>query len=91
MKNGLFKLTWENIKSGAIYGILMLVSTIVLSIAQQVLEAKTFLGLNWLAIIDSSAVATLPLVIVVVSYVKNLLTTSDGKFLNATEVIPDKK
>lgn len=91
MKNGLFKLTWENIKSAIVYGLLTLAATFVLSVAQKVMDAGTFFGLNWLAIIDSSAVSTLPLIITAVSIIKNLLTTSDGKFLNTTDVIPDKK
>ncbi len=88
---GLFKLTKENIKSAFVYGFLTWIATFILAVIESIREAGTFLGLNWTAIIDSSAVATLPAIIVVVSMVKNLLTTSEGKFLGVTEVIPDKK
>lgn len=86
---GLFKLSWANVKSAIVYGLLTFLAAFILSIVQQVLDAGTFLGLNWVHIIDSSAVSTLPLMIVGLSIIKNLLTNSKGEFLGITNVIAD--
>lgn len=88
--NGLFTLTWSNVKSALVYGGLTLLVSFLLALAQNVLNAGTIFGLDWKAIIDSTVIATIPVIIILISLVKNLLTDSKGKFLGATEVIPDK-
>jgi hypothetical protein len=89
--NGLFKLTSANVRSALVYGALFFILTLLLAIAQNVLNAGTIFGLNWKYIIDSSVIATLPALIVGLSLLKNLLTNDKGQFLGFTEVIPDKK
>lgn len=91
MSSNMFKITWSNVKSALVYGFLTLVAVFTLSILQSILDAGTILGLNWIAIIDKSVIATIPSVIIVLSLVKNFLTDKNGKFLGITEVIPDKK
>lgn len=88
--NGLFTLTWSNVKSAVVYGVLALGATFILSFLQSVLNAGSIFGLDWKSIIDSATIATIPVFITFVSLGKNLLTTSQGKFLGVTEVIPDK-
>lgn len=90
MLNGLFTLTKANVKSAVVYGILSLGATFLLSFLQGVLDAHSIFGLDWKSIIDSAAIATIPVLITFVSLGKNLLTTSQGNFLGVTEVIPDK-
>jgi ABC-type glycerol-3-phosphate transport system permease component len=90
MLNGLFTLTWANVKSALIYGALALITTFLLSLLQSVLNAGSIFGLDWKSIIDSAAIATIPVLITFISLGKNLLTTSQGNFLGVTEVIPDK-
>lgn len=88
--NGLFTLTWSNVKSAVVYGLLTLGVVFLLSLAQSVLNAGSIFGLNWKAIVDNAVVATIPTLIVMISLLKNLLTNSKGNFLGAVEVIPDK-
>lgn len=91
MKNGIFKITWSNVMSALVYGILTLGAVFLLSIFQGILDKGSIFGLDWKRIVDHATIATIPTLIAGVSIFKNLLTTSDGKFLNTTEVIPDKK
>lgn len=88
--NGLFTLTKANIKSALVYGVLTLAVSFALAFAQNVLNAGSVFGLNWKAIIDSSVIATIPVLIALISLGKNLLTDSQGRFLGAATVIPDK-
>lgn len=88
--NGLFTLTWSNVKSAVTYGVLTLAVTFALSIAQSVLHAGSIFGLDWKQIVDSAVIGTIPALIVIISLAKNLLTNSKGNFLGAVEVIPDK-
>lgn len=88
--NGLFTLTKANVKSALVYGLLTLGISFALAFAQGVLQAGSIFGLDWKAIVDSSVIATIPVLITLISLAKNLLTDSQGKFLGATTVIPDK-
>lgn len=88
---GIFKLNAANIKSAIVYGLLTLGATFLLAALQSILKAGSIFGLDWKAIIDSSVIATIPILIAGVSIVKNLLTTEKGDFLGVAEVIPDKK
>lgn len=87
--NGLFTLTWSNVKSAVVYGLLVLGSTFLLSILQNVLNAGSIFGLDWKHIVDSAVIATIPVLVIIVSLGKNLLTNSNGSFLGVTKVIPD--
>lgn len=88
---GLFNLTWENIKSAVIYGLLTIFIVFVLSVIESILSAGTIFGIDWKSIIDKSVLASLGVLVMFVSMIKNMLTTSSGKFLGAVDVIPDKK
>ena len=90
MNNGLLTLSWSNVKSAVVYGVLTLGSMFVLSVLQNILNAGSIFGLDWMKIVDSAVIATIPTLIIVVSLGKNLLTDAQGKFLGVTEVIPDK-
>lgn len=87
--NGIFTLTWANVKSAIVYGLLVLGVSFALAFAQGVLNAGSIFGLDWKHIVDTSVIATLPILVVSLSLLKNLFTTSSGKFLGMTKVIPD--
>lgn len=87
--NGLFTLTWSNVKSAVVYGLLVLAASFALSVLQNVLDAGSIFGLDWKHIVDSAVIATLPIGIAGLSLIKNLLTNSKGQFLNAVKVIPE--
>lgn len=88
--NGLFTINAANVKSALVYGILTLLVSFALAFAQNVLQAGSIFGLDWKAIVDSSVIATIPVLITLVSLGKNFLTDAQGKFLGGAEVIPDK-
>lgn len=88
--NGLFTLSWSNVKSAVVYGLLTLLVSFALAFAQNVLDAGSIFGLDWKAIVDSAVIATIPTLIILISLGKNFLTDAQGKFLGKTEVIPDK-
>lgn len=89
--NGLFQLSWANIKSAIVYGLLTVLAIFALSIFQSILDVGSIFGLDWKSIIDHSVIATIPLLITGVSLFKNFLTNNKGQFLGVTEVIPDKQ
>jgi len=89
MKNGILTLTWANVKSALVYGLLMFATIFMLSILQSVLNAGSIFGLDWKAVVDSAVIATIPTLIAAISILKNLLTDSTGHFLGVTKVIPD--
>ena len=89
--NGIFTLTWSNIKSAIVYGLLALGASFLFAFAQSVLDAGSIFGLDWKHIVDTSVIATIPLLVVALSILKNLFTTSSGNFLGMTKVIPDIK
>lgn len=88
--NGLFTLTWSNVKSALVYGLLVLATSFALALVQNILSAGSIFGLDWKHIVDTSVIATLPIGIAGLSLLKNFLTDAQGKFLGKTEVIPDK-
>ncbi len=77
MKNGFLKLSWENINSALVYGLL--------SLAGYLLKMGTIWGHDWHTLVDFFVLGVLACL------VKNLLTTSDGNFAGIVPVIPDKK
>lgn len=87
--NGIFTLTWSNIRSAFVYGFLVLIASFILSIVQNVLHAGSIFGLDWRSIVDTAVIATLPIIIASLSIFKNLLTDGSGRFLGITKVIPD--
>jgi len=91
MKNGLFKLEWANIKSAIVYGLLMCAVVFILSALETILAHGSIFGVDWKNLIDVGVIAVLGLVVSIVSIIKNLLTTNQGKFLGITTVIPNKE
>lgn len=87
--NGIFTLTWSNVKSALVYGGLVLLASFGLSFLQSVMQAGSIFGLDWKHIVDTAVIATLPLGIAGLSLLKNWLTDSSGHFLGITKVIPD--
>lgn len=87
--NGIFTLTWANVKSAIVYGLLVLVASFGLSVIQSIFHAGSIFGLDWKHIVDTAVIATLPIGIASLSILKNLLTDSSGNFLGVTKVIPD--
>ena len=71
--SGIFKLAKENIYSAIIYG--------VLSVALYIISKGTVFGLDLKAIIDIGILAILT------SFVKNFLTTSEGKFAGLVDTV----
>lgn len=88
--NGLFTLSWSNVKSALVYGGLAVVVTFLMVVGQSILDAGSIYGLDWATIIDKGAIAVIGVFVSLLSILKNLLTTSNGKFLGLLEVIPDK-
>ncbi len=90
MDNGIGKLSWVNVKSALVYGVLTLVSVFGLAVVQGVLKAGSLFGLDWKAIIDSATIATLPALISGLSLMKNFFTTSRGNFVGMVKVTPEE-
>lgn len=88
--NGYLTLTWSNIKSALVYGVLTSLTTFLLVVAQGVIDHGSIFGVNWLDLVDKAAIAVLGIFVAVVSILKNLLTNAQGKFLGMFTVIPDK-
>ena len=80
----MFKLSKENIKSALVYGLL----SGILAIFMYALEVGDLFKLDWKALVNAGVFAFM---IAMVSVIKNLLTSDEGKFLGITTVIPDKK
>lgn len=87
--NGIFTLTWSNVRSALVYGLLVLGASFALAFTQNVLKAGSIFGLDWKHLIDTAVIATLPILVASLSLLKNLFTTSSGNFLGVTKVIPD--
>ncbi len=87
--NGIFTLTWENIKGAVIYGLLTALLTFVLVVGNSVITHGSIYGLDWSNIIDQGVLAVLGILVASVSIIKNLLTDDQGRFLGITKVIPD--
>lgn len=87
---GLFNLNSSNVKSAIVYGLLTLGVTFLLSAAESVMKAGSIWGVNWHNVVNDGAMAVLPVFVTCISVLKNILTTTDGKFLGMVTVIPDK-
>lgn len=77
--NGIGKLSWVNIKSGLIYGVLWAI----LAMGIYTVEVGDVFALNIKNLINAGAFGFLG---IVVSLLKNILTTNDGKFAGAVKV-----
>lgn len=88
--NGFLTLTWANVKSAIIYGLLTSVVTFALVVGTSILAHGSFYGLEWSVILDKAAIAVVGVLVSLVSLLKNLLTDAQGRFLGIIEVIPDK-
>lgn len=87
MQNGLFKLDWANVRSAVVYGILTIVVCFVLSVVESIVKAGSIFGLDWHKVIDGGVLSSLSFFVVILSLVKNLLTTDKGNFLGITKVV----
>ncbi len=88
--NGLFTLTWSNVKSAVIYGLMTMIVTFIYVTGSSILSHGSIYGLDWADIVNKGAIATLGILVSFTSIIKNLLTDSKGNFLGVLEVIPDK-
>ena len=82
--NGIFKLGWVNVKSALVYGLL----SAILAIGMYMLSVGSVFSLDFHELINAGVFGFLG---VIISLVKNLLTTNSGNFLGAVEVIPNKQ
>ena len=74
--NGIGKLSWINVKSALVYGLV--------AVALAIIANKTVFGLDWLVLADVGIMAVLT------SFVKNLLTTSEGNFVGSVKTVDEK-
>lgn len=77
MKSGILELSWINIKSGLIYGLL--------AVIVYVISKGSVFGLDWKTLVDVGVLGLLT------SLVKNFFTSDNGKFAGVIKVIPPTK
>lgn len=87
--NGIFTLTWENIKGAVLYGVLTCLVTFLLVVGNSIVTHGSIYGLDWPNIIDQGILAVLGILVASVSIIKNLLTDNQGNFLGVVKVVPD--
>lgn len=80
----MFTISWINIKSGLIYGLLWAI----LAVFVRILAVGDVFKLNWMELLNIFIMGGLG---VFISLLKNLLTTTDGKFVDLVKVIPPTK
>jgi len=71
--NGIGVISWINVKSALVYGLLAVLMAIIAN--------KSIFGLDWRVLVDTAVMGVL------VSFVKNFLTTNDGNFVGVVKVI----
>lgn len=81
MKNGIFTLDGANVKSGLIYGLLWGL----LSMLLQIKDAGSIFAIDWKSVGNAGIIA---FIAVMITLLKNLLTTNSGKFVGIVKVIP---
>lgn len=86
----MFKINWVNIQSALVYGFLSAILGGLFSVLNYIIDAGTIYGLDWKAVLDKGAMASLGIFVTMISIVKNLLTTDKGNFAGVIEVIPNK-
>ena len=82
--NGIFKLSWINIKSALVYGAL----SAVLAMATYAINVNDLFQINWHTLLNAGVFGFL---IVLVSLIKNILTNDEGNFVGLIKVIPPTK
>ena len=87
MNNGIFTLSWNNIRSAIVYALLTIIVAFALAILQSIISAGSIFGINWKMVVDHATIAVIPLLIAGLSLLKNLLTTNNGSFLGITKVV----
>lgn len=78
MKNGIGLLSWVNVKSALVYG---LVAGVLATVAYMLSVGDVFV-LDWKLVLNNFVFGFLT------SVVKNMATTNEGNFLGVTKVIP---
>lgn len=71
--NGIGVISWINVKSALVYGLLAVLMAIIAN--------KSIFGLDWRILVDTAVMGVLT------SFVKNFLTTNDGNFVGVVKVI----
>ncbi len=84
MNNGIFKISWTNIKSALVYGLMVTLLTTII----YVINVGDLRSVNWYTVINMLALGSLG---AVASVLKNLLTTTKGNFVGIVKVIPSTK
>lgn len=84
MENGIGKLSWANIKSALVYGVMWTL----LAVCVYIVETGSIYAVNWKEVLNSGV---LGLIGIIISIIKNLLTTSEGDFVGLIKVIPPTK
>ncbi len=82
------KISWVNIKSALVYGLLIAFVLALLAMAGYVLQVGDVFGLDWRALVNAGVIAFISGIVIGVSIIKNLLTTNEGKFMDLVKVIP---
>lgn len=88
--NGFGTLTWSNVKSAIIYGLLTCLMTALYIVGSTILAHGSIYGVDWTDLLDKTAIAVIGVLVSITSILKNLLTNSKGEFLGLITVIPDK-
>lgn len=86
----MFTLNKTNLKSALVYGIVTVFVVFALSVMEKIIEHKSIFGVDWRGVIDFASLSVLSILVVIVSLVKNFLTTKAGNFFGVITVIPDK-
>lgn len=86
----MFRLNKTNLKSAFVYGLVTIGVVFSLSVMEKIIEHKSIFGVDWHGIIDFASLSVLSILVVMVSLVKNFLTTRAGNFFGVITVIPDK-
>jgi len=71
--NGLLQLSWINIKSAIVYG--------VIAVCLYIISKGTVFGLDWKILVDVGVMAILT------SFTKNFFTTNSGDFAGVIKVV----
>jgi len=83
MKNGILKLSLVNVKSALVYGLLWGLLAVLINVQM----AGSVFNLNWRDVLDTGVMA---MIAVIISLLKNLFTTDDGKFAGLVDVVEPK-
>lgn len=88
MENGIGKLDFTNVKSAIAYGLVTAFLVVLETAIESLITSGNLFAINWKELANTSILSGL---VVVVSLIKNLLTTSAGNFLGLMKVIPEIK